>query len=483
MTTKEVLTLFMADRVLIFLAFLIPFAAIVAFALTQPKQYRADARLLALPSTDYMLRPILGAASAGSTLDAKQIVAAEIELLQSATLKRQTIEVIGLARMFPEAAEAKGSNAVRLALAVDLFNRTYQTDSLPRTNSIRVSFAHPDPQIAAAALNDLIARYLDMRQRIFDRPRTAFLEEQTRGYAARLKDADAAMLAFQTRESVSSLREQIAETERRRIEARIALADIDATIADTQRQIDSLTASIATLPATIELYVEQAASPELESARASLLALEVRRRELSVKFTDDSPFIQDIDQQIATVRAHMATLAPRQTAGRRSGPNPVRQDLDGALISARAQLTGLIDRQVQAAQTVNDLEAALVRLNQVQAQYERLRRERDEAEKSYAYYSRVFSNISEADEAESRREPSVRLVQSAIPPQEGSDRRPLIVAAGFFISLLIAAIVAFVRSFLRDTYLMPEQAERGLGLPVLLSIGLREGPERGKVRA
>ena len=55
-------------------------------------------------------------------------------------------------------------------------------------------------------------------------------------------------------------------------------------------------------------------------------------------------------------------------------------------------------------------------------------------------------------------------------PVQGKSIQSVILIVGTFMSLCAALLTAFFSALLRDTFLTPAQAERRLGLPVLVAI-------------
>jgi capsular polysaccharide biosynthesis protein len=64
----------------------------------------------------------------------------------------------------------------------------------------------------------------------------------------------------------------------------------------------------------------------------------------------------------------------------------------------------------------------------------------------------------------------VSIVQPPLVPLQAKSLTPIIVPVGIFLSLCLALLAAFLSALWRDTFITPEQAERGLGLPLLAAV-------------
>jgi uncharacterized protein involved in exopolysaccharide biosynthesis len=219
-------------------------------------------------------------------------------------------------------------------------------------------------------------------------------------------------------------------------------------------------------------------APALDSARGTLMSLELRRRDLLTKYKETSRVIADVDAQIAQARAFMSQDDKRTTDSTRRGRNPVLDDLERDLARLEAELKGLHARRAEIEANIRKQRERLAEMAVQQQAFRALERDRTLIEDSYRTYTTRLEQAKITEEFDKSKSANVRIIASAEPPSEGRSLRLPIMAAAVFLGLLTALATAFVVAQMRQTFLTPEDTERVLGLPVLLTVPLRErGPD------
>ncbi len=136
-----------------------------------------------------------------------QVINTEVVILRSDDVIESVVAAIGPAVLYPglmesqeaAAADRAASGAVRtpLALATRRFANNLRVEGLPDTQVIRVSFQHPDPQLAADAVNLLVDRFQERHLWAFSQAQaTAFLEEKVAMHEKKLEAVNDRVRAF-----------------------------------------------------------------------------------------------------------------------------------------------------------------------------------------------------------------------------------------------------------------------------------------------
>ncbi|MDX2103689.1 MAG: hypothetical protein SF002_14250 [Alphaproteobacteria bacterium] len=444
--------------------FCLPVMLGVMAASRQTPIYEAEARLLILPSTDYIFRSEIGEAGVGSALDRDQIVAAEIEIIGQAEAKRQVIGEIGLGQLYPGLPPGALDEAVRRFEGQLTFNTTFEA------SSIRISFRHPDEALAERALALLIQKYLERRRAVFRPPQTDFIERQAEEFERRLAAADEALRSFQQRTRLWSIETQTITLLRQRAEAEELLQQIDQQVRQSEAQLQAFNRAIATMPRQVDAFVEQSERPDVEGARATLVTLEVRRQDLLTRFTEESAFVQDLDRQIASLKEFIDRTALRRQELRATQINSVRDDFVQRQVSLTAAQEGLQAQRSAVLVTIQALNQTLAEVIGNTNDHDRLARERQILEESQQFYARKLEEFSAIAEREARREANIRLTQPPAVPARPTDRRPLIIIGAVLVGMLVGVSVALVRAGLRQRFLTADEVERHYDLPVLLAV-------------
>ncbi len=148
-------TLFYYKRILL-VAFLVPcLLGLVAGAMSKTV-YIAQARLLLLYGSDYVFHTGNGDNGNDITLDRNQIVQGELQIMQSSALAEQTLQAVGLQRVYPGA----GNDANALHVAAARFASDLSVTGIPQSNVIELSFRNGNRDVAADVLRTLIDRYI-----------------------------------------------------------------------------------------------------------------------------------------------------------------------------------------------------------------------------------------------------------------------------------------------------------------------------------
>jgi uncharacterized protein involved in exopolysaccharide biosynthesis len=488
-TMRDVLTAVFYDRWAILTAFLVPLCLGIAAAALVRTSYEAEARLLVLLGREYMFRPETGEPIPGFAFDREQIVKAELEILGSRELKAEVIKTIGLDELYPGAAlspapgpEPQQGQPPRRTRAIDLaierFEKDLKLSAVQGSNVIQLAFANRNSQIAAEALNLLIRYYIDKRREVFSQTRSGVLVQQRDQYAKQLAEAELRLQDFRTRNSISNLEEQTNLLLRQEYDVNSAMQQLDERIRGLQAQGQGLKAQIAQTPAQIMLLQDTTRTRAAESARATLMGLELRRRDLLTKYKESSRMVADVDAQIAEARRFLAEDQPTSSDSTRVGRNPVLDDLERDLARLEAELQGQRARKGELDSSLRKLRERLGGLTQQDRQFRDLERERSILEETYRTYTTKLEDARITEEFDRNKSANIRIIQSAEPPAVGKSLRLPIVAAATFLGLLSALATAFVVAQMRQTFLTPDDAERALGLPVLLVVPFRAGAGR-----
>jgi succinoglycan biosynthesis transport protein ExoP len=488
-TMRDVLTAVFYDRWAILTAFLVPLCLGVAAAALVRTTYEAEARLLVLLGREYMFRPETGEAIPGFAFDREQIVKAELEILGSRELKAEVIKTIGLDEIYPgatllptaEPEPAPGAPPRRtraIDLAIERFEKELKLSAVQGSNVIQLAYSHRNAQIAAEALNLLVRYYIDKRREVFSQTRSGVLVQQRDQYAKQLADTELKLQDFRTRNSISNIEEQTNLLLRQEYDLNTALQQLDERIRGLQAQGQGLKAQIAQTPAQVTLSQDTTRTRSLESARATLMGLELRRRDLLTKYKESSRMVADVDAQIAEARRFLAEDQPTASDSTRVGRNPVVDDLERDLARLEAELQGQRARKGELDLSLKKLRERLSGLTAQDRQFRDLERERSILEENYRTYTTKLEEARITEEFDRNKSANIRIIQSAEPPAVGKSLRLPIVAASMFLGLLSALATAFVVAQMRQIFLTPDDVERGLGLPVLLVVPLRQGAGR-----
>jgi uncharacterized protein involved in exopolysaccharide biosynthesis len=472
-TLRDLLTAVFFHRRAMLLAFLLPFSLGLAAALFSRTAYVAEARLLVLLGNDYVFQPAGAAPGAGIALDRDQIVQGELEILQSTTLARATLEQVGIATTYPRVDPSR-PNA--MALTVAQFGHDLTVSAVPDSNVVQLGYRSYSPTVAAKVLGVLIDRYLQRRAEVFSRGPVTGIDAQLQVFADRLRDAEEALAGFSQTNGISDFDAQVTLLLNRKSSNTADSAANEEQVAQVAAQLASMRTRLAALPRSIELYADSSRAPAIDGLGDALARLQAQRSALLSRYQDNFPLVADADRQIASVKQQMAGTNPAASNGGRQGLNPVWQDLSAQVINLEAQQRGLEAQRAELAATGRSIQTRLDQLNALGRQYRDLKRARDAQDESYRSFVRGTEQTQVSSALDRSRAANIRIVQSPEPPAQGVSLRRLITAAGFLLGLVAATAVLVLGEAVRQSFVTIRDAELGLDLPVLIAVTDRNLP-------
>ncbi len=477
---RDFLTLLFKEKRLLLTTFLVTLILAVLASFVPSTKYTATSRLLVLLSREYTFRPQVGP-EGGPTLalENTQIIRSEIEILGNPELKRSVLNTLGIENVYPKLAAKESDGPAeqreRLNAAVKAFTTNLKIEPVRESNVIHLAFAHPDPRIAADALNLLVQNYLESRRQVYGQRGSEFLIAQRDDFARRLAEADKALEAFKLQNDITVLDEQKLLLLRNKAELETDRRTAASRLREVTAQLDNLNRSMAGIPKTVPLYSETTSTAAVESAKARLLELQLRRNELMAKYAPTSRFVTEVNEQIALVQRFLMEEDARRPATRRTGPNPVYEQLATEAIRLRAEAESLQARQASLDEQLAAMDQRITKLEELDREYKDLTLNRQILEQQYQAYASKAEEARILEDLDRRDAANIRIIEQAVPPTEGRNLQPMIILLGIFVGLLTALAAALFREFTRTTLVTPEAAERALGLPVLVAIPTKVG--------
>jgi uncharacterized protein involved in exopolysaccharide biosynthesis len=126
-------------------------------------------------------------------------------------------------------------------------------------------------------------------------------------------------------------------------------------------------------------------------------------------------------------------------------------------------------------QKIETYNQKLDELDSQEHRFNTLEREAKIANDEYALAVHKVTEAKAFDDLARERVGSVRVIQEATVSPFPVKRQPLIIVAGFFLSILSVLLVAALTEFRKSGFLTPEELKRALGLPVLAVLPYRKG--------
>jgi len=441
------------------------FAAMVGLgillAVLLPASYRAESRLLALNAGYYDMHLDATAAARGGAggFETNQIVSVEAQILSSPELHRAIVE------------DQLGGKASQSEIDSRLkrFERHLTIEKVDTASVIALSYTDSDPERAAQTLDELISRYFRQRAGVFTEGRVAFLTDHRDKVRAQLDKANAELIAFQKSHDVVDIDAQIASAVQLHSLINQRSLENDGALTQDRSTLEALRAEAKAVPARIELYEDDTeAAHALDTMQLTLLQLQSRRADLAARYMDESPFVQQLDEQIRDVTQSIEKQKKSVVKAVRYGHNTYYDTVQDRLVRLASDVSGeearkeTLGRQLQEA--ADKVQFLIATANQLH----RMEIDRDLLVDSFKNFSREVEQARiQQNQADTSSSTNVRIIQAPYPPAQRSNPPLLFVAASIVVGILMAGIAVLVRTTLRETFLSPEEIERSLHLQVL----------------
>ena len=491
-TLRDLLTIGFRHRRLVLFSSLIVFAIACLLVLLRPAQYESEMKILVKRErVDPLVTPEASSQQSSWPGVTEEELNSEVELLKSRDLLEQVVMASGLytsdetgigaqLRRMIGSREAPKEKEREIAAAVERFTQKLEIQPLRKSNIIRVSYGSAEREAAATVLKTLATRYLEKHLAVH-RPSGAFdfFERETERYGGQLTLAQARLTQQNKDAGVVSVQAE-------RDTALRLLADLEATelatgaqIAETSERIRVLQAQLKSTPDRTTTEIRSGSARLIEQLYITLSDHELKRIDLLRVFQPDYPPVQQLEAQIAKVKAAIAEVEQSPLVEQTTDRNPTHEYLVTEVAKSRAELAALRARAASTARSLAGYQARARRLEQVGLEQQNLVRTATQAEQNYMAYSRKREEARIANALDDLRILNVAIAEEATVPFEPSGpSRSFLLLIAAVAAALTGVVLAFVVDYLDPSFRTPAEVESILGIPVIASIPRSPVPAR-----
>jgi polysaccharide biosynthesis protein PslE len=471
-TLREVLTHLFYDSRRIRAVLLLGLLATALAAYLAPLRYVAEASLLLRLGREYIYTPEIGEATPGAPVayDREQTLLAEARILSSRDTLELALDAVGLPQAYPAIAASTEPPARQRAQALLAMEKALDAELLKGSNLLQISFKHADAATSARMLDQVIQAYLAKRATVFSSSSYDSAEADFRHRKKQLEDTESQLALFKRERGIRSFAEEqsLLLAQRNTLEQR--QTDSALSLAQAGGRAQALRTTLQGLQADVTLSSETQRSEAVDHARKLLLDLKLKERDLSAKFSDSHLSVLDVRADIERTSQYLQELEAKPNRAVRSGRSPARDVGESDLLRSVAD-----ERQARAGTSTlatrrTAIDQRLAELAEAESRLRTLERDRRLAEANYEAAAKRLRDESTLQDLDRKRRSSVSVVQAPRTPLEAKSLRPVVAVVGVFLSLCAALLVAFLSALWRDTYLLPEQLQRDVDVPLLAAI-------------
>lgn len=496
---RDVLNMLFKRQRLIAATLLLIVGAVAIYSFAATPLYEAKSTLLIKAGREYTYRPEVGEEKPPILLNREDLMNSEIEILMSRDLAAKVVERIGLLRLYPaineppplfslatvrrgfevvmaffEGREAPTEPNTAMDRATKAFLDALKVEAVAKSNVVRVTYRHPEPQLAAEAVQTLVDSYKAKRLEVFSGPKSAFLEEQLTYYRDQLNQAEQKFEAFRQKYGVYSLDQQRSLLLSQRNALDTELKATENRIEESSRRLASLQEQQKKISETVPLASENERYPVVDDAKSRLLALQLREQELLTKYREESQLVQNVREEKRVVEQFLARAQNDRATRVRTGKNPVYEQLEIEVVRTTAENNSLIAKKAaidgQLVKLGDDLRALDLRDKELQ----QIERDIKNYRQNYETY---FGRVEEArisGEMDQQKMVNVSVIEAASQPIRPIwPRKVLNIALALVFGTAAGLGLAFLAEYLGSGFVTPESAGRSLGVRVLGTVPYR----------
>jgi uncharacterized protein involved in exopolysaccharide biosynthesis len=287
-----------------------------------------------------------------------------------------------------------------------------------------------------------------------------------------LRQAEERLKAFKRQHNLTSLDEERGHLLRQQAELRAALNETLSQRSETEYRIRHLRQQLSATPKTVAKGEEIDHNPHLISTlQTRLVELELKEKELLIKYTDQSRLVQNVKEEIQMVREKLAKLESKRYGRRSYGLNVTYQRLQEDFLKNQAEFKALNGKSETQSAQIAEYQRKLEELDAIEVDFDQLQHEADMNRQNYQLYLTKFEESRISDAMDAEKIANVSLIEPARRPLKPvSPKVRLNMALAVFLGLFGGLGLAFLLEFLDDSLEKIEDVEKHLELPVLASI-------------
>lgn len=410
-------------------------------------------------------------------------VDSEVALLQGRDLLREVTQTCGLVgnggssfwdrfdSRDPDAKKAAALEGATKALAASLKVESQKTSRL-----IDLHYGNTkSPEAAACVLRTLGKLYQEKHLRL-QRPAGAldFFSQEADRYSRALAESESALVKFSRTEGIAApdiLRAHLAQ---QLATAQGSMYQTRQVIAAHRQRIENVKAQMAVTPArsfTTEASVS--ANLLLDQLHSTLLASQLKKTQLLMKYDPSYPFVKEVEQEIAETKEAIVTAEQAKYINTATDRDQtfeyLRQDLARTEADLASEQAGASALQT----SIRDMQLQMVNLEAKSVQQAALVREAKANEENYLLYLTKREQERTSDALDDKRIANVAIAVPAEVPALPARSPMSVIFTGFWGAFFSAIAAGYLAELADATFRSPSEVEQILNIPILAAVPKR----------
>ena len=428
------------------------------------------------------LEPLLTSESTAQSAGAPtpvsdEAINSESEILKSPDLLQQVVAATNLAdierkslttRIF----HGKQDDAWYVARAVQHLGKRLDIKVVAKTSMIEVDYKAADPLLAYNVMQALSRLYLEKHLAVHRPPGSyVFFTSQAQKYQQALEESEARLGDFSKTSGDAAPEVEKQGIAQQVVNSVAALHDAEQTIAaDNQRIQDEEARMKATPERSPTQQVSDSAQALLQQLQSNLLAAQVKKTQLALKYDPSYPLVQEADQEIAETQAAIAAAEKQQYVNQTTDRDPTYELIREDIVKTRADLASHQATAQALKESIHSLQMQMVDLDQKALKQADLAREVKTNEQNYLLYVAKREQERTSDALDEKRIGNVVIAVPPVLPILPEISPVLVMIIGFVLATFVGVATVFVAEYLNPSLRTPAEVLEVLRIPVLASV-------------
>jgi polysaccharide biosynthesis protein PslE len=361
--------------------------------------------------------------------------------------------------------------------AVEHLGKELSIEVVKKTNMIGVTYKSTDPKTAYGVMDKLANLYMQKHLTVH-RPSGSFefFSKETDRSKEALAKSETALAEFGSTEGVVApevQRTNLAQLSMNTLgslhNAQQAIAAADQRIATDEKQMQATPARSTTQ------QVSNSADVLLQQLQQNLLAAQVKRTQLIMKYDANYPLVKEADKEIAQTEAAIEDAKKVQYVNQTTDRDPTFEFLREDVARAKTELASQRATEAALKQSLKEVQIEMVNLDKKALKQQDLLREAKADESNYLLYLAKREQERTSDALDEKRIGNVSIAVPPVFPLLPATSPFLIMAVGLFVAFFMSVGLAFVLDYFDSSFRTPAEVLETLRIPVLGAVPKQSG--------
>ena len=409
-------------------------------------------------------------------------VASEVALLLGNDMLRGVVKTCGLAdepsrfeSIFPPK-DLEKSKAIRVEMVARQLVKKIKVEAEKTSDVIDVTYSKMgEPETPACVLQTLSKLYIDKHLQL-QRPAgaTSFFEEEAKKYERALSDSELRLAQFSRAESIAAPDLVRSDMAQQFANSQATLYQTRELISADEKRIDNIMSQMErTAPRSATTEVSNSSNLLLQNLQAALLAAQIKRTQLLVKFEPDYPLVREADKEIAQTQEAIVKAQESRFLNQTTDRDPTYEFLRQDMAKTQADLASARARDTAITNSINSIRASMVALEAQTLKQAALVREFRTNEGNYLLYVTKREQERSSDALNKKGIANVAIAVPPTVPLLPVHSPWLVMGIGFIVAIASGLAAAFVAEHFDASFRTPKEVAEFLSIPVLASVPRR----------